>query len=66
MECPERVKETVRAKRAKKELPCSVVNSPSVRYLDPQYRTGYLYTRTSPVLYALIRYLDPKVEEMRS
>ena len=44
---------------------CSHVNSPSVPYLDPQYRTGHPCTRTSSVLYFLIRYLDPKVEEIR-
>ena len=42
----------------------SHVNSPSVPYLDPQYRTGHPCTRTS-VQYFLIRYLDPKVKEMR-
>jgi hypothetical protein len=42
----------------------SHVDSPSVRYLDPQYRTGHPCTRTSSVLYFLIRYLNPKVEEM--
>jgi hypothetical protein len=43
----------------------SYVNSPSVPYLDPQYRTEHPCTRASPVQYFLIRYLDPKVEEMR-
>jgi hypothetical protein len=42
----------------------SDVNSPSVPYLDPQYRTGHPCTRTSSVRYFSIRYLDPKVEEM--
>ena len=35
---------------------------PSVRYLDPQLGTGHPCTRTSSVLYFLIRYLDPKVQ----
>jgi hypothetical protein len=35
------------------------------RTWDPQYRTGHPCTRTSSVQYFLIRYLDPKVEEMR-
>jgi hypothetical protein len=43
----------------------SDVNSPSVPYLDPQYGTGHPYTRTLSVLYFLIRYLDPKVEEIK-
>jgi hypothetical protein len=51
--------------RSDLELQDSHVNSPSVPYLDPQYRTGHPCTRTSSVLYFLIRYLDPKVEEMR-
>ena len=39
-----------------------VSDSPSVRYLDPQLGTGHPCTRTSSVLYFLIRYLDPKVQ----
>jgi len=42
-----------------------VVDYPSVRYLDPQLGTGHpctRTTRTSSVLYFLIRYLDPKVQ----
>ena len=39
-----------------------VVNYPSVRYLDPQLGSGHPCTRTSSVLYFLIRYLDPKVQ----
>lgn len=39
----------------------SDVDSPSVPYLTPQLGTGHPCTRTSSVLYFLIRYLDPKV-----
>src|SRR5256885_14400860 len=40
----------------------SYVNYPSVPYLDPQLGTGNPCTRTSSVLYFLIRYLDPKAQ----
>jgi hypothetical protein len=45
--------------------PPSVVDSPSVPYLAPQLGTGHPCTRTSSVLYFLIRYLDPKVGNER-
>jgi hypothetical protein len=44
---------------------CSDVDSPSVPYLTPQLGTGHPCTRTSSVLYFLIRYLDPKVGNER-
>jgi hypothetical protein len=43
----------------------SDVDSPSVPYLTPQLGTGHPCTRTSSVLYFLIRYLNPKVGNER-
>jgi hypothetical protein len=40
----------------------SVGDCQSIPYLDPQLGTGHPCTRTSSVLYFLIRYLDPKVQ----
>jgi hypothetical protein len=40
-------------------------NSPFVPYLTPHLGTGHPYTRTSSVLYFLIRYLNSKVGNER-